>query len=439
MAEPEISDYFRSRKPSAIRAAQIEFLKREDGAEAINLAIGNVSLPMHPSMIRRMKSLGAEESPFKEGVVRYTETAGSIEARQAFLNIIASSGFETEGLSAAITDGASHAMELVIVGLGGKYNGKEKPILLIDAAYPNYKSLAERTGRKTISITRKLMEDGRFTLPEISEIEKVIETEKPAALVVIPYDNPTGQLYSRESMIGLARLCAKHNIWMVSDEAYRELYYAQADAVSIWAINDKDVPGFEGRRISLETSSKVWNACGLRIGAIVSDNPEFLAKCVAENTANLCAPAIDQYIFGSLAKESHAELKEWYGRQRDYYRPLLSDFTSGLREELPGVIVSSPDASIYSVIDVRNIAKPGFDAMDFVMWCAREGYAIIDGRKTTLLVAPMEGFYNAQEGQENSGRTQMRVAYVESPARMKKVPKLFAELFRQYEAKRAPQ
>jgi aspartate aminotransferase len=434
MTDPEISDYFRKRKPSVIRAAQIEFSRRKDGTEAINLAIGNVSLPMHPAMTDRMKNLDAKGSPFKDGVVRYTESSGFEETKTAFLNIIASSGFETKGLHAAITDGASHAMELVIVGLAGKYNGKEKPILLIDAAYPNYRSLAERTGRKTISITRNLLDSGKFTLPDIAKIEEVIKKGNPAAMVVIPYDNPTGHFYDQKTLAELARLCVKYNLWMVSDEAYRELHYLPSKASSIWGITDKDVPGIEGRRISLETASKVWNACGLRIGAIVSDNEEFLRKCVAENTANLCAPAIDQYIFGSLAHLSHARLQEWYSRQRGYYNSMLAELTAELKKLLPGIIVSSPDASIYSVIDVKNIAKPGFDAMDFVMWCAKSGKAKLDGKDTTLLVSPMEGFYNTPEGQINPGKTQMRLAYVEPPGIMKKVPGLFADLFRQYES-----
>ena len=101
-----------------------------------------------------------------------------------------------------------------------------------------------------------------------------------------------------------------------------------------------------------------------------------------------------------------------------------------------GVIVSSPDASLYSVVDVKNAAKPGFDAMDFVMYCAKEGKAEVDGEERTLLVAPMAGFYNVAPGEENPGRTQMRVAYVERPEVMERVPELFAELFRQYEASR---
>lgn len=119
-------------------------------------------------------------------------------------------------------------MELVILG------ADEKPLLLIDAAYTNYMALANRVGRKTISVRRKLEKNGKFALPDMNEIEKVIEEKKPGALVVIPYDNPTGHFYDRSAMIELAKLCVKYDLWMISDEAYRELQYTDKEISSIW-------------------------------------------------------------------------------------------------------------------------------------------------------------------------------------------------------------
>jgi aspartate aminotransferase len=251
-------------------------------------------------------------------------------------------------------------------------------------------------------------------------------------MVVIPYDNPTGQLYTREQLAQLARLCVDHGMWLISDEAYRELHYGDQLATSVWALGEDAVPGITGRRISIETSSKVWNACGLRIGALVTDNREFHTQAVAENTASLCANHLGQHVFGALAHESHADLQAWYQQQRAYYREMLVDLSEKTRRLMPGVIVSSPDATIYSGIDVRNIAADGFDALDFVIWCAREGRCLIDGRNLTLLTAPMSGFYSVPAGQPNPGRTQMRIAYIERPENMQLVPELLAELFDQY-------
>ena len=427
-----ISQHFKTRKPSAIRLAQIEFASRTDGAIAINTAIGNVSLPMHPAMQDRLFNMDADDSPFKNGTVKYTATVGLEETNNAFLNIIASSGFNTEFLYSQITDGGSQAMELVILGVSGPAGSKEKPVLLIDAAYTNYKAMADRIGRPIVAVSRHLEKSGKFTLPDINEINKVIKEFKPNALIVIPYDNPTGHFLDHETMLELAELCVKNNMWMISDEAYRELHYVDHKAVSIWGITENDVPGITGRRISIETASKVWNACGLRIGALITDNKEFHQKAVAENTASLCSNALGQYIFGSLAHVSFEDLQQWYLQQREYYYSMLENLTNNLKKYLPGIIISSPDASIYSVVDVRDIACSDFDALDFVMWCATKGKVNMDGINTTLLVSPMAGFYNVKAGAKNPGRTQMRIAYVETPENMAKVPRLFSELFKQY-------
>jgi len=434
--KPTLSEHFQHREPSGIRLAQIEFMKRGEPVEAINVAIGNVSLPMHPAMIRRMAALTTQDSPFRDGVVKYTPTVGLEETRQAFLNIIASSGFSTQGLHVQVTDGGSQAMELILLGVCGPAGSGKRPLLVIDPTYTNYGSMAGRIGRATVSMTRSLGADGRFTLPRAEEIERLIRRHSPGALLVIPYDNPTGQLYSREQMRELASLCVRHNLWLASDEAYRELFYTEGGAVSVWGLTEREVPGIEGRRIGLDSASKVWNACGLRIGALITDNEEFHRRAVAENTANLCPNAIGQHIFGALAHESHAELARWYERQREHYRGLLARLTGELARLLPGLILSTPAASIYSVVDVRDVVKPGFDAQDFVMYCARRGAVELEGRRYTLLVAPMAGFYRGGKG-PNPGRTQMRLAYVEPAEAMQKVPILFRELLARYEAQRA--
>lgn len=438
MNKPILSAHFESRKPSDVRLAQMKYDERKVKPEAvINVGIGNVSLATNPAMIKRMFELNAPESPFSKGVIRYTGTAGTDDARNAFKNILACEGFETDKLHVQVTDGGSAGMELVLIGTCGPAGTSEKPLMMIDPAYTNYISFAERLGRKTVTVKRHLEEDGKFSLPEIATIEKMIQDNNPGALLVIPYDNPTGQYYNHETLVELAELCVKYNMWMVSDEAYRELYYEEGQKlVSIWGITDKDVPGIEGRRISIETASKVWNACGLRIGAVITDSPEFHNRSVAEYTANLCANAIGQYIFGALANESKEDLLGWAKDLRVYYKDLIVNVYNGLKELEPGLIVSSPDASIYSVIDVRNVVKPGFDSIEFVLFCAGEGSVMVDGVETTLLVAPMKGFYDIPKGENNPGSTQFRISFVESPENMAKVPELFVKLLRKFEEQR---
>lgn len=431
---PKFSNHIANRKPTAIRNASVQFALRQDDCRAINVAIGNVSLPMHPAMQERLRHLTAPESPFADGIVRYAPTLGLSEARQAFRNIIGASGYYADNLYIQVTDGGSQAMELVIVACCGDAGNANMPAMLIDAAYTNYRSFAQRLGRRIVSFPRRLDEEGNFNLPSLQEIEEIIQRERPNALVVIPYDNPTGQLYTHQMLVDLAKLCVKYDMWMISDEAYRELYYVDhcEGAVSIWALTEMEVPGITGLRISIETASKVWNGCGLRVGALVTDCRDLHLRLVAENTVNLCTNTLGQWIFGAIAHLSHGEIRAWFQRQRDHYRPLMEKFHQEMEEALPGVIVSRADASLYEVVDLRHLVNEKFSADGFVVWCASEGFVEREGQKVTLLTAPMPEFYNASNLADNLGRTQLRIAFVESAENLAQVPDLLSALFRRY-------
>jgi len=423
---PSLSSHFEKRLPSAIRQAQIIFAQRPDKNEVqvVNLAIGNVSLPMHPAMQKRMNELG--KNSFKDGVVNYTPSVGTDEARKAFLNIIASEGVDTSNLNCMITDGGSQAMEIMMLGVCGP--SSEKPFMLLDPAYTNYLEFGKRLSIPIVTANRIILEDGSFDSLKLNEIEMIIQKENPSAMLVIPADNPTGQYLRQNQLIDLAKICVKHNIWMVSDEAYRQLYYGDGGSSSIWRISDDDVPGIIGSRISIESSSKVWNACGLRIGGIVTDNQDFHKKAVSEYTANLCANVIGQEIFGALAHESHYDLIKWYKTQRDYYRELMMPLRENLLNLMPGLFVTNPEAAIYFIIDFKNICNDSFNAKDFVQFCALKGKVNIEGKDYTLLLAPMGGFYSDSE----KGKTQMRVAMVEPMYLIELMPQLLSELYKSY-------
>ena len=423
---PNLSSHFENRLPSAIREAQIIFAQREDKNEiqVVNLAIGNVSLPMHPAMQNRLNEMG--EIRFKDGVVKYTPSVGTDEAREAFLNIIGSEGVDTSHLYCMITDGGSQAMELMMLGVCGP--SSEKPLMLLDPAYTNYIEFGKRLSIPIVTANREILDDGTFEPLALDEIEKIIAENAPAGLLVIPTDNPTGQFLNQRQLIDLAKICVNHNIWIVSDEAYRQLYYGEDGSSSIWKITEEDVPGITGSRISIESSSKVWNACGLRIGGLVTDNLDFHTKAVSEYTANLCANAIGQEIFGSLAHESHHDLNAWYQRQRDYYSGLIMPLRENLMKEIPGLIVSNPEAAIYFVIDFRNICADTFDSRDFVKYCASKGNVRINDQEFTLLLAPMNGFYSDPK----KGKTQMRVAMVAPKKLIEKTPLILSGLYTAY-------
>lgn len=436
-ALPALSAHMAGRKPSAIRVASIEFAARQDDTKAINVAIGNVSLPMHPRMQQALTALGTPQGEFADGVVRYTQTVGTDACREAVRKIIRASlptdrKAEADKIFIQMTDGGSQAMELLILACCGPAGSDEKPLLIVDAAYTNYLAFAERLGRKVVSVRRYLTPDGRFPLPDEAALDEAFRKYQPGAVVIIPYDNPTGCLYRKDDLVKLARMCVKYNCWLISDEAYRELHYGDEETSSVWAITNAEVEGIEGRRVGIETASKVWNACGLRLGALVTDNQAFHTQCVAENTASLCPSALAQAVFASLGEESEADLLSWFAGQREYYGQMMEPFYQKMREALPEAYVSRPEASLYSVVDVAPMVDESFSALDFVMWCAREGRVDTPGGPKTVLTAPMEGFYDRVTNPENTGRTQFRFAFVESREVMAEIPELFGKLLRLY-------
>ncbi len=414
MKKPNLSKHFQRRLPSSIRKAQIAFDKRKDKnlINVINLSIGNVSLPMYPAMQERMKKLG--KTVFSDGVVPYTPSAGTKETRKAFLNILEASGMDSSNLFVNITDGGSSAMELMLLGVSGP--SSLRPIVLLDPAYTNYIEFSKRLNVPIVTTERKINDDGSFKKLDLNNLKHIIELNNPTAVLVIPYDNPTGQFLSQNELDEIAKICVEYGLWLVSDEAYRPLCYKKNNFSSIWKISKQNIPGIKGYRISIESASKVWNACGLRIGGIITDNEKFHIKAISEYTANLCANTLGQNIFGVLAYESHEKIQS------------LFFFKENLENEIPGLIVTQPEAAIYCVIDFKNICNDEFDVEHFVHYCATQGKVRLDNILYTLLLAPMTGFYSNPK----LGKTQLRLSIVESPELMRKSPKILSKLYKSY-------
>ena len=427
---PSISEHYVKREPSSIRKAQILFQSRPDFSivEVINLAIGNISLPMHPAMLSRLKGIGKPDSPFADGVVQYTASEGTAECKTAILNSINAELSQniSNDINCVITDGGSQAMELMLLGVSGTSGGK--PIMVIDPLYTNYVEFAKRLSIPMVSLERNSNADGSFGDLDIIKIRKKIDEDNPNGILIIPADNPTGLQMSQNLINDIAKICVEKDIWLVSDEAYRNIYFSGIGPSSIWQISNTDVPGIQGRRISIESVSKVWNACGLRIGALVTDNKIMYQKVRSEYTANLCANVIGQYVFGAVAQMSANEIIDWYSKQRTYYSKTIIRLIKELKEELPGIILSSPGAAIYIVLDFKNITPSDFNASKFIEFCSSNGKIRINSKYYTLLLSPMEGFYN----QKLKGEKQVRIALVEPESKMKMVPKILSRLLENY-------
>ncbi len=427
---PSISEHFKNREPSAIRKAQILFNARKDKDQlnVINLAIGNISLPMHPVMIDAMSSLSQKDSPFNNGVVKYTPSVGSKDCQNAIIHSL-SAELEVshlDKLKSVITDGGSQAMELMLLGVCGP--SSESPILFIDPTYTNYIEFCNRLSIPYVIYSRKINSDGSFTGIDINKITEIIDECNPKGIVIIPGDNPTGQQISQDEISEIANMCIEKDLWLISDEAYRSLYYTESGQTSIWTLNNIELPGISGRRISIESSSKMWNSCGLRIGSLVTDNEVFHEKVVSEYTANLCANAIGQYIFSSILNLSKSEIRKWFKSQRVYYFNVMLELRSKLLEKIPDLIVSKPESALYFVIDFKMVFKNNFDIEKFIEYCATIGKSTINDNDYTILLAPMTGFYYNRL----DGITQARIAIVEPEKNIKIVPDILSNLIKNY-------
>ena len=424
---PKISNHYLKRGPSSIRKAQIEFSNRTDSddIEVINLAIGNISLPMHPVMQDRLLKLGSKESPFKDGIVNYTETTGIVECQNAFKHIIESQSHKINNLHCLVTDGGSQAMELMLLGVCGP--NEDSKIIIFDPSYTNYISISERIGSKFTTYTRLINDNGSFDSINITKISKMISEENINGILIIPADNPTGKIIKQGEIFKIAELCVQNDIWLISDEAYRELYYGDSSS-SIWKIKEEELPGIIGKRISIETASKVWNACGLRIGALATDSLDFYEKSTFEYTANLSANHIGQYIFSAISNLTSSELSEWYNNQRDYYSKTIHNLIDNLKSELPGIIISNNESAIYLVVDFKRIVPKDFTMSDFISYCSEKGKVTIDNISYTLFMAPMEGFYK----NKNNGKTQARIAVVEPIVKIKLSAFILSSLLNKY-------
>lgn len=426
MKQPWLSGYYQSLQPSPLRGAREIALRRKDRVEIIDTSIGSVSLPTHPAIQKRMEQF---KHCFSNGAIPYTSTAGTEEAKSALINIYAAMGVDISNLQIQITSGGSLAMQYGMLGICDQ----TKALIGFSPLYANYLSYGERFRILVKTLPRILTEEGRFTMPDIGEIEKFLQKEEPSALLVIPADNPSGAYFDQDKLVDLAKLCVRYNLWLVSDEAYFGLAYtAKENPSSIWRITDQQVPGIKGRRVGIHSASKNMNACGLRIGAMITDSEELAEKAINCASADLCAGIVDQYLFGALAEVSKENIRSFLADLRTYYEKMLWGFRNKLLTLEPNLIVSQPEASIYEVVDFSNVAPKGFRALDFINWAAKEGKVMIKGKPYIMIGAPMSGFYQPKQGEVNPGDRQIRVAFVRNNEEMLLGAEVLARQFETY-------
>ena len=259
-------------------------------------------------------------------------------------------------------------------------------VIVPEPAYANYMGFACETGAVVRTITTHI-EDG-FALPPVEEFEKVIN-ERTRAIMICNPNNPTGTLYSREELMRLRDLVKKYDLFLFADEVYREFIYSDAPYTSAMHLE-----GIEDNVIMIDSVSKRYSECGIRIGAFITRNKEVRAAAMKLAQARLSPPLLGQIV----AEASLAAPQAYHKGVYDEYIARRNCLVEGLNK-IPGVFCPMPMGAFYTVSKL-----PVKDIDDFCRWCLEE----FNYEGETVMMAPASGFY-ATPG---LGKDEVRMAYV---------------------------
>ena len=259
-------------------------------------------------------------------------------------------------------------------------------VIIPEPAYANYMGFACETGAVVRTITTHI-EDG-FALPPVEEFEKVIN-ERTRAIMICNPNNPTGTLYSREELMRLRDLVKKYDLFLFADEVYREFIYSDAPYTSAMHLE-----GIEDNVIMIDSVSKRYSECGIRIGAFITRNKEVRTAAMKLAQARLSPP-----LLGQIVAEASLEAPQSYHKGvYDEYIARRNCLVEGLNK-IPGVFCPMPMGAFYTVSKL-----PVKDIDDFCRWCLEE----FNYEGETVMMAPASGFY-ATPG---LGKDEVRMAYV---------------------------
>ena len=373
-----VSERTKALKGSPIRRlVPLAVAARKRGIHVYHLNIGQPDIPTPASFMQ-----GVREA--KIDVLSYAPAQGIPETIQAMLHFYADMGIELSEDNLRVTIGGSEAFAFALQTTCNP--GDE--VLIPEPFYPNYSGHALMNGINVVPITTRI-EDG-FHLPSIEEIEKLI-TPKTAAILFSTPGNPTGVAYTREEMEAVGRLAIKHNLFVISDEPYRELMY-EGHATSIL-----EIPGLEEHAILVDSVSKRLSACGARIGCVVTRNPDVITSINKLCMIRLSAPTFEQLGLVSFLNDPNYKAEIEQMRQKFHSR---RDTLFDALQTIPGAICRKPEGAFYIFVKL-----PQIDCSEsFVKFMLNDFN--LDGE--TTMVAPGAGFYATPD----VGNDEIRIAYV---------------------------
>ncbi len=317
-----------------------------------------------------------------EKVIEYSHSAGNVSYRKKLAKYYRNIGINIDENEMLITTGGSEAITFALMTCMNP--GDE--ILIPEPFYANYNGFAVAAGVVVKPITSSIEND--FALPPIEEFEKLM-TPKTKGIVICNPNNPTGYLYSKEELNQLRELILKYDLFLFSDEVYREFCYDGEEHFS--AMN---LEGLEQNVVLMDSVSKRYSECGVRIGAMITKNKDVINTALKFAQARLCPPA-----FGQIAAEASLDTPPEYFEE--VYKEYIArrDFMVGALNKMEGVYSPTPKGAFYTVVKL-----PIDDSDKFAQWILED----FEYKNQTVMLAPATGFY-ATPG---LGKNEVRIAYV---------------------------
>ena len=369
-----------SKRAQAMQASPLRKLavlaeaRKKQGIKVYLLNIGQPDLPTAPAVFDAIKNLNLK-------TIAYAPSNGMPAAVTAWKRYLDSVGIAAEESEIIVTTGGSEAIIFAMCAVADA----DDEILVLEPFYTNYNGFATLGNVKLRPVSLSITNG--FHLPPVEEIESRITSRTKAMLICNP-NNPTGTIYSREELQILVNLSLKHSLFLMADEVYREFAY-DAPFTSIMSF-----PEIRDRAILLDSSSKRFNVCGARIGAIVSHNKDVIQTALKFAMARLSVATIEQLSLVPLleapAQFTGPIVKEFQKRRDVVYDGLAS---------IPGVTYYKPEGAFYIIIGL-----PINDSEHFAKWLVEE----FEDKKETVLLAPAQGFY-ASAGK---GTNEVRLAFM---------------------------
>ncbi|MEI8046418.1 MAG: pyridoxal phosphate-dependent aminotransferase [Bacteroidota bacterium] len=315
-------------------------------------------------------------------VIEYSHSAGNESYRKALAEKYCKNGIEVDYNQILITTGGSEA---ILFSMFTCLNPGDE-IIIPEPFYTNYNAFALTAGIVVKPITSTIKNG--FALPPISVFEESI-TSKTKAIMICNPNNPTGYLYSKEELLQLRDLVIKYDLYLFSDEVYREFCYDGEQPFSVM-----NLEGIDQKVIMVDSVSKRYSVCGVRIGALITRNKDIIDTALKFAQARLSPPSLGQ-IVGEASLQTpdtyFTEVYDEYIARRNFVIDELN--------KIPGVFAPKPKGAFYAIISL-----PIDDSDRFCQWLLED----FNYQNQTVMLAPASGFY-ATPG---LGKTEVRIAYV---------------------------